>query len=395
MSTQTIESVMNEKRLFAPDAGFVKGANISGMPAYEALCAEAEKDFTGFWARLAREHIAWHQPFTKMLDESNAPFFKWFGDGKLNASYNCLDRHLATQPDKVAIIFEADDGTVSKVTYKELYRRVCIMANGLKSLRIKQGDRVIIYMPMSIEVVVTMQACARLGVVHSVVFGGFSAKSLQERIIDAGAVAVITADEQMRGGKALALKPAVDEAIAMGGCDTIQSVVVYRRTGGAEHPSVARGMHNLALWTIESGDPAPAERLLRETIELRRKVLGSEHPDVASTMTLLAGVLVDTQRYDEARSLAADARALSLKSLGANHWRTACATSTEGAALAGLEQYTRAEALLLESDAVLHGDTSTLSHCLRNSDRWLARLYQTTGRPEKAAKHPAHATRGK
>jgi serine/threonine protein kinase/tetratricopeptide (TPR) repeat protein len=173
------------------------------------------------------------------------------------------------------------------------------------------------------------------------------------------------------------------------------SLEMYRRTGGAEHPSVARGMHNLALWTIESGDPASAERLLRETIELRRKVLGSEHPDVASTMTLLAGVLVDTQRYDEARSLAADARALSLKSLGANHWRTACATSTEGAALAGLEQYTRAEALLLESDAVLHGDTSTLSHCLRNSDRWLARLYQTTGRPEKAAKHPAHATRGK
>ncbi len=233
MSTQTIESVMNEKRLFAPDAAFVKRANISGMPAYQELCAEAEKDFTGFWARQAREHIAWHHPFTKVLDESNAPFFKWFTDGKLNASYNCLDRHLATQPDKVAIVFEADDGKITKVTYKELYRRVCMLANGLKSLRIKKGDRVIIYMPMSIEVVVAMQACARLGVVHSVVFGGFSAKSLQERIIDAGAVAVITADEQMRGGKAIALKPAVDEAIAMGGCDTMQSVIVYKRTGGA------------------------------------------------------------------------------------------------------------------------------------------------------------------
>ena len=233
MPSQTIESVMNEKRLFAPDADFVKRATISGMPAYEALCAEAEKDFTGFWARLAREHIAWHQPFTKVLDESNAPFFKWFTDGKLNASYNCLDRHLATQADKVAIIFEADDGKVTRLTYKELYRRVCMMANGLKSLRIKKGDRVIIYMPMSIEVVVAMQACARLGVVHSVVFGGFSAKSLQERIIDAGAVAVITADEQMRGGKAIPLKPAVDEALAMGGCDTMRSVVVYKRTGGA------------------------------------------------------------------------------------------------------------------------------------------------------------------
>ena len=136
-----------------------------------------------------------------MLDESKAPFFKWFHDGELNVSYNCLDRHLNTQPNKVAIIFEADDGTVTKITYKQLYHRVCQFANGLKSLGIKTGDRVIVYMPMSIEAVVAMQACARIGATHSVVFGGFSAKSLQERIIDAGAVAVITADGQMRGGK--------------------------------------------------------------------------------------------------------------------------------------------------------------------------------------------------
>ena len=233
MSTQTIESVMNETRLFAPDADFVKRANVSGMAAYEALCAEAEKDFTGFWARQAREQIAWHKPFTQVLDESKAPFYRWFTDGKLNASYNCLDRHLATQGDKVAVVFEADDGKVTKVTYKELHRRVCMMANGLRSLGIKKGDRVVVYMPMSIEVVVAMQACARLGVIHSVVFGGFSAKSLQERIIDAGAVAVVTADEQMRGGKAMPLKSAVDEAIALGGCDSISSVVVYKRTGGA------------------------------------------------------------------------------------------------------------------------------------------------------------------
>jgi eukaryotic-like serine/threonine-protein kinase len=173
------------------------------------------------------------------------------------------------------------------------------------------------------------------------------------------------------------------------------SLEMYRRTVGAEHPSVARGMHNLALWTIESGDLASAERLLRETLELRRKILGPEHADVAGTMTVLAGVLVETKRYEEARSLAADARALYLESLGASHWRTACATNTEGAALAGLEQYTQAEALLLESDAVLHGDTSTRYHCLKNSDRWLARLYQTTGRPEKAARHLTQATRGK
>ncbi len=232
MSDQTIESLSQEKRLFAPDAQFVKQANVSGMVAYQALCAEAQRDYSGFWARHAREQLTWQNPFTRVLDESNAPFFKWFEDGTLNASYNCLDRHLATQPDKIAIIFEADDGTVTRITYRELHRRVCMMANGLKSLAIKKGDRVLIYMPMSIEVVIAMQACARIGAIHSVVFGGFSAKSVHERIIDAGAVAVLTADEQMRGGKAIPLKTAVDEALALGGCECVKQVVVYRRSGG-------------------------------------------------------------------------------------------------------------------------------------------------------------------
>ncbi|MCW5568832.1 MAG: AMP-binding protein, partial [Dokdonella sp.] len=154
----TIESVLQENRVFAPDAAFTAQANIPGMEAYARLCAEAEKDFEGFWAGLAREHVLWRKPFSKVLDESNAPFFKWFHDGELNASYNCLDRHLQTQPDKVAIIFEADDGKVTTITYRELYRRTCMMANGLRSLGIGQGDRVIVYMPMSIEVVVAMQA---------------------------------------------------------------------------------------------------------------------------------------------------------------------------------------------------------------------------------------------
>src|SRR5258708_31827105 len=202
MSNQSIESVLHETRLSPPSAEFVKQANVSGMEGYDALCAEAQKDFTGFWARLAREHVLWHQPFTKILDESNAPFFRWFADGKLNASYNCLDRHLKTQPDKVAIIFEADDGKVTQITYHELYRRVCMMANGLKSLNISKGDRVIIYMPMSIEVVVAMQACARIGAIHSVVFGGLSAKSLPQRLIHAGAVAGLTAGAHMRGVRA-------------------------------------------------------------------------------------------------------------------------------------------------------------------------------------------------
>ncbi|MFZ9679375.1 MAG: acetate--CoA ligase [Quisquiliibacterium sp.] len=227
-----IETVLHESRIFDPPQEFVRQATISGMAQYEKLCADAAKDHAGFWASLAREHVIWHKPFTKTLDESNAPFFKWFEDGELNVSYNCLDRHLGTPTEnKVALIFEADDGTVTQVTYKELHRRVCQFANGLKALGYRKGERAIIYMPMSVEGVVAMQACARLGLIHSVVFGGFSAKSLQERIQDAGATLVIAADEQVRGGKRIPLKAAVDEAFAMGGCESIRHVVVYQRTG--------------------------------------------------------------------------------------------------------------------------------------------------------------------
>jgi acetyl-CoA synthetase len=227
----TIESVLQETRVFPPPAELQKTANIPGLAAYKAMCDEAERDLEGFWAKHAKNELMWDKPFTKTLDESNAPFFKWFHDGELNASRNCLDRHLKTQPDKVAIIFEADDGKVTKVTYKDLYHRVCQFANALKAQGIQKGERVLIYMPMSIEAVVAMQACARIGATHSVVFGGFSAKSVQERIVDAGAVAIITADGQYRGGKEIALKPACDEALGMGGCDSIRSVIVYKRTG--------------------------------------------------------------------------------------------------------------------------------------------------------------------
>jgi acetyl-CoA synthetase len=257
MATQTIESVLSETRLFAPDPVFVSQANISGMAAYEKLCADAERDFTGFWAGLAREHVLWQQPFTQVLDESNAPFFKWFADGRLNASYNCLDRHLQTQPQKTAIIFEADDGKVTRLNYRDLYQRVCAMANALKSRGIKKSDRVLIYMPMSIEAVVAMQACARIGAIHSVVFGGFSAKSVHERILDAGAVAVLTADEQMRGGRAIPLKAAVDEALAMGGCDGVKTVVVYKRTGGAVQWTEGRDvwLHDVLKGQADSCEP--------------------------------------------------------------------------------------------------------------------------------------------
>lgn len=250
MSTPStaIQSTLVENRVFAPSEVTVKAARISGMDAYNALCAEASSDFEGFWARLARENISWKKPFTEVLDESDAPFYKWFADGELNASYNCLDRHLGTPTEnKKAIIFEADDGQVTNVTYKELHARVSQFASVLKDLGIKKGDRVVIYMPMTIEGIVAMQACARIGATHSVVFGGFSAKSLQDRIQDAGAVAVITANYQLRGGKELPLKAIVDDGLALGGCESIQNVIVYQRTATACNMVAGRDslMHEL------------------------------------------------------------------------------------------------------------------------------------------------------
>ena len=225
-----IESVLSEHRTFHPDQTFVEHANVSGMAAYEKLCAAANDNYEKFWADLARELIIWKKPFTKTLNDSNAPFYKWFEDGELNVSYNCLDKHLSSQPNKIAIIFEADNGDVTNVTYKELYEKVCQFANGLKTFNLNLGDRVVIYLPMGIEAVVAMLACARIGLTHSVVFGGFSAKSIQERIKDAQAKLVITADIQFRGGKTLPLKAAVDEAFSLGGCESVVGTVVLKKS---------------------------------------------------------------------------------------------------------------------------------------------------------------------
>ena len=257
-----IESVLVENRVFPPSAAFTAQANVK--PAnFQAMLAKAAADYSGFWGDLASKHLIWAKPFTRSLDDSNAPFFKWFEDGELNASYNCLDRHISTPiEDKVAIIFEADDGRVTEITYGDLYARVCKFANGMKQLGYKKGDRAIVYMPMSIEAVIAMQACARIGVTHSVVFGGFSAKSLQERIVDVGASLVIAADEQMRGGKAIALKPAVDEAYAMGGCEAVRHTIVYRRTGG----TVAANARDIDWAKVEGGssDDCPPEMVSAE-----------------------------------------------------------------------------------------------------------------------------------
>jgi len=225
-----IESMHHEDRLFKPSEEISKNAHISSFDHYKALCKKANESYEEFWADLANELLIWNKPFTKILNEDNAPFYKWFEDGKLNASHNCLDRHLKTQPDKPALIFEADDGSNKVITFRELYEQVCQLANGLKKLNLGTGERVIIYLPMTIEAVVAMQACARIGLTHSVVFGGFSAKSIQERIADAQAKLVITADFQFRGGKKIPLKTAVDEALAMGGCGCIEKVIVLKRS---------------------------------------------------------------------------------------------------------------------------------------------------------------------
>jgi len=226
-----IESVMHENRVFNPPKTLSENAYVKNLEEYQQLCDAAEADYEGYWGNLAKNLIEWKKPFTKILNEDDAPFYKWFDDGELNVSYNCIDRHLPNKKDKVAIIFESDDGQTTEVTYQELYEKVCQFANGLKTLNLNLGDRVIIYLPMGIEAVVAMQACARIGLTHSVVFGGFSAKSIQERVIDAGAKLIITADYQNRGGKELPLKTAVDDAILLGGCDSVENVIVLNRTG--------------------------------------------------------------------------------------------------------------------------------------------------------------------
>lgn len=225
--SETIESILQEKRVFQPHNAIARHARIT-TEKYKQLQQRAEENHETYWGELAQNNLDWFTPFTQVLDQQNPPFFKWFSDGELNVSYNCLDRHLASQGDKTAIIFEGEPGDIRKLSYRELHRDVCRFANALKAQNIKTGDRVIIYMPMTPEAVIAMQACARIGAIHSVVFGGFSAESLKDRINDSGAKLVVTANGGNRGGQIVHLKDAVDKALSMG-CPTIQKVLVYKR----------------------------------------------------------------------------------------------------------------------------------------------------------------------
>ncbi|HEU5137205.1 MAG TPA: acetate--CoA ligase [Steroidobacteraceae bacterium] len=229
MTSENIKSVLVEERSFPPSPEFTAMARVKPADA-AALHRDAAADYLGFWARQARAELRWHKPFTVTLDDSQAPNYRWFTDGELNVSYNCLDVHLEERGHKTAVTFVGEPGDVRHVSYRELHADVCRFANALLAQGVKSGDRVIIYMPLTPEAVVAMHACARVGAIHSVVFGGFSAISLRDRIDDAGAVMLITADGGFRGGKIVELKEAADKALSQG-CKSIRSVIVLKRTG--------------------------------------------------------------------------------------------------------------------------------------------------------------------
>ena len=231
MSDKNIESILKEKRSFPPPPAFTARARIK--PAdLEDLHRRARADHVGFWADLAAKELKWQVPFTRALDDSRAPNYRWFTDGQLNASVNCLDVHLAERGHKTAVLFEGEPGDVRRLSYRELHAEVCRLANALKAHGIRRGDRVIIYLPLVPEVLVAMHACNRLGAIHSVVFGGFSAPALKDRIEDTEAKLVITADGGWRAGQVIELKAAADKALASG-CPSVRHMIVLKRTGKA------------------------------------------------------------------------------------------------------------------------------------------------------------------
>ncbi|MFL0731366.1 MAG: AMP-binding protein, partial [Prochlorococcus sp.] len=230
-SSSNIQSVLQEQRVFHPTAQQASQSLIGSLEAYRQIADKAKADPDSFWGEAARSELEWFEPFHTVLDWSNPPFARWFEGGTTNLSSNCLDRHLnGPKADKTALIWEGEPGDVRSFTYKQLHAEVCKAANALKALGIKKGDLVALYMPMVPEAAIAMLACARIGAPHSVVFGGFSAEALRDRLVDGDAKAVITADGSFRKDKAVALKPAVDAALANDACPSVESVLVVQRT---------------------------------------------------------------------------------------------------------------------------------------------------------------------
>ncbi len=235
----SIDSLSTEKRVFPPPAAFAAGAELGSMAALDAMCAEAQADLAGFWKKQSAL-LDWVRAPTQILDESEAPFYRWFTDGRLNLSTSCLDRHLATRADKPALVWigepvsaGAPSGERRVLSYRELHAEVARTAGALRALGVTAGDRVAIYMPLVPELAIALLACARLGATHSVIFGGFAAEAIRDRVRDAGCKLILTADGGYRRGKQIALKEIVDRALDGNACPTVEKVLVLRRTGAS------------------------------------------------------------------------------------------------------------------------------------------------------------------
>lgn len=250
-------------KIYYPKKELFKEPAFKNMCEYNELVEEFKKDYEGTWAKLAKEKITWFEDFKQTLDTSNEPFYKWFVGGKLNVAYQCIDRHLDTKKNKAAIIWEGDNGERKFITYLELYKEVNRFANLLKSLGVKKGDRVVIYMPMIVEAAYAMLACAKIGAIHSVVFGGFSAEALKDRILDAKAKIVITADGAYRKGKPYMLKPTVDKAIE--NIDFIEKVIVVER-------------NNEDINWVKGRDVSYYELINNQSSECECEIMDSEDP---------------------------------------------------------------------------------------------------------------------
>ena len=262
----SMESVSHEHRKFAPSSGFVDAAHISGDSAYRALYEKSVQDPEAFWAEAAGE-LHWFKKWDTVLDDSDAPFFRWFDGSRTNLSYNCLDRHIdAGRGDKIAIHWEGEPGDSRDISYSQLHMEVCRLANALKSRGVQKGDRIAVYLPMIPELAIAVLACARIGAVHSVIFAGFSADSIRDRVLDSETRMVITADGGYRRGKMLELKKIVDEGVA--NCDCVKDVIVVKR--GDDHPVACPMVDGRDSWyhdlVAHVDDNCPAEEMEAEDL---------------------------------------------------------------------------------------------------------------------------------